>query len=91
MKTVHITRKHKLDKKTVRREVQSLADKLADELSAECSWEKDRLSFNRKGAKGHIQIGKGELEVEIKLGLALSPLKGKIEKIVSSYLDEHLA
>lgn len=90
MATIHIKRQHQLDQAKVRKEVQSLADKLADELSVDCKWEGDRLVFKRTGAHGYINLGESEVELEIKLGMVLSPLKGKIEKTVSSYLDERL-
>lgn len=91
MATVHLTKKHHMKKTLVRREVQDLADKLAEELSADYVWEKDRLVFKRTGAKGFVRLGEGELEVQVKLNPLLSPLKGKIEETVSTYLDERLA
>jgi putative polyhydroxyalkanoate system protein len=91
MATIHIKREHHLDNEAVRREVQNLAEKLSKELSAKYSWEGDRLIFKRSGASGHIDIGKGEIDVEIKLGMVLTPLKGTVEKTVTNYLDERLS
>ena len=91
MAIVHITKKHKLDEKKLRLEVQGLADKLGKELSADYNWEDDRLVFKRRGADGFVRLGENELEVEVKLSTLLLPLKGKIEKTVSNYLDERLA
>ena len=91
MAIVHLTKKHHLNDTQVRREVQDLADKLAEDLSANYSWEEDRLVFKRTGANGFVRLGEGELEVEVKLSALLSPLKRKIEKTVSTYLDERLA
>lgn len=90
MATIHIKRAHHLDKKTVRQAVQNLAEKLGEDLSAEYSWENDRLIFKRSGASGHIDIFSGKVEIKIKLNLVLSPLKKNIEKTVTSYLDERL-
>ena len=90
MATIHIKRAHHLDNATVRQEIQKLADKLSEELSAKYTWKGDRLVFKRSGANGHIDIAEGEVEVEIKLGMVLTPLKGTIEKTVTSYLDERL-
>ena len=91
MATIHIKRTHKLDQEHIHQEVQNLADKLADDLGVTCQWQGDRLHFERSGAKGNIQIGVDYLEFEIKLGMLLAPLKGKVEKTVTEYLDEHLA
>ncbi|MDH5183192.1 MAG: polyhydroxyalkanoic acid system family protein [Gammaproteobacteria bacterium] len=91
MATIQIRRSHQLDQQHIREQVQNLADKLASDLGVTCQWQGDRLHFERSGAKGNIQIGEGYLEFEIKLGMLLSPLKGKVEKTVTEYLDTHLA
>ena len=91
MATIRIKREHHLDHETVRNEVQNLAEQLSKDLSAKYSWEGDRLVFKRSGANGHIDIGEGEIDIEIKLSMVLTPLKGTVEKTVTSYLDEHLA
>ena len=90
MATIHITRSHHLDPDVVRDRVQELADKLSEELSAKYTWEKDRLVFKRSGANGYVRLGEQELEVEVKLGMLLSPLKGTIEKTITDYLDQRL-
>jgi putative polyhydroxyalkanoate system protein len=91
MATIHVKRNHSLDKTHIRKEVEHLAEKLKEELSIDYQWDKDRLVFERTGANGFIQIGKSDLEIEIKLNLILTPLKGTIEKSITSYLDERLA
>lgn len=91
MAIIHITRYHHLDQATVRANVQELAETLVEKLSAEYKWEKDRLIFKRSGASGFVRIGDQELEVEVKLGMLLSPLKGSIESTITEYLDQRLA
>lgn len=91
MATIHITRSHQLDPETVRSKVQELANTLVEKLSAEYQWEQDRLVFNRSGANGFVRIGDQELEVEVKIGMMLRPLKGTIEKTITEYLDQQLA
>jgi putative polyhydroxyalkanoate system protein len=91
MATINVKRHHQLDRKRLRKEVEHLAQKLSNDLSVDYQWEDDRLVFKRTGANGFIQIGKDELEIEIKLNLVLTPLKGTIEKNITEYLDEHLA
>ena len=58
MATIRIKKQHHLSNEKVKQEVQKLADKLSEELSAEYSWKNDRLIFKRTGASGHIDIGK---------------------------------
>ncbi len=90
MATVHINRKHQLDQDQVREEIQNLADKLSQELSANYQWKGDRLEFKRSGANGRIDMKEGEIDIEIKLSMLLSPLKATVEKTVNDYLDERL-
>ena len=90
MATVQIKRKHQLDKDQVRDEIQNLADKLSKELSANYQWKGDRLEFKRSGANGYIDMHEGEVDIEIKLNMLLTPLKSTIEKTVNDYLDERL-
>jgi putative polyhydroxyalkanoate system protein len=90
MAKIHITKSHQLDQETVRANVQELADMLVDKLAAEYQWEKDRLIFKRSGANGFVRIGNQELEVEVKLGMLLTPLKGTIEKTITDYLEQRL-
>ncbi|MFW2373679.1 MAG: polyhydroxyalkanoic acid system family protein [Gammaproteobacteria bacterium] len=90
MSKIKITRQHQLDDDTVRDKVQALADKLSEELSADYTWEDDRMVFKRSGASGFVRMGVGELEIEIKLGMLLRPLKAMVEKTIVDYLDEKL-
>lgn len=91
MATIRIKKEHHLNAITVRKEIQNLAEKLSKDLSADYSWDGDRLIFKRTGAKGHIDIGEREVDIEIKLSMVLTPLKSSVEKTVTSYLDKRLS
>ncbi len=90
MATIRFSKSHLLDRESVRLEVQKLADKLGRELAAEHRWHGDRLVFTRSGAEGYVEIGDGDLKIEIRLGMLLTPLKGSIEASIREYLDRHL-
>lgn len=90
MARIQLSRKHRLDRRTLRGKVEKLAGKFADDLAAEYSWHGDRLEFKRSGASGFIAIGEDSLDIDIKLGLLLAPLKTKIETKIETYLDDAL-
>jgi putative polyhydroxyalkanoate system protein len=90
MATIHIKREHHLHHQQLRDEIQGLAEQLSDELAAAYCWEEERLIFKRSGADGCITIGDSEVDIEIRLGLALTPFKKKIEQSLNRYLDERL-
>jgi putative polyhydroxyalkanoate system protein len=91
MATIRIKRKHHLDNETVKSEVERIAEKLSKQISATYNWEGDRMVFKRTGASGHIDLNEGEVDIEIKLSMVLSPMKGTVEKTLKDYLDERLS
>ncbi len=90
MTTIHIQRDHTLSRDKLHKHVDALAEELQSELAAQYHWEGDTLHFSRKGASGTIKLEPKQLEVQIKLGVLLRPLKAKVEKTINKYLDEHL-
>lgn len=90
MAVIKVKRKHDLGAKKARATVTKLAKKLKKDLDADYHWEGSTLQFSRKGATGHIDVSERELKIEIKLGMLLSPLKGKIEKTINDEIDDHL-
>lgn len=91
MATIFIQRKHSLAPNELRRHVDALAENLQRKLSAEYHWEGDTLHFSRSGASGMIKLEPTQLEIQIKLGLLLLPLKNSVKQSVNEYLDEYLA
>ena len=91
MATIHIKRKHTLTRAEVRDRVEAIARQIKDELDADYSWKGDTLHFNRSGASGQIDVDDDRVEFNIKLGILLSPLKGKIERTILGRIDVALA
>ncbi len=90
MANIQIRRTHSLDNTQIHDKVNQLAERLQEEYAVESLWEGERLIFRRTGASGYLQLHDGEIELQIKLNLLLSPLKGHIEQTVQDYLDERL-
>lgn len=91
MAEIHIRRPHQLGREEVRAEVEKLARSLQSELQTAYRWNGDRLLFERSGASGSIAVGDDYLEINVKLSLLLTPLKGKIEESIRKKLDLALA
>jgi putative polyhydroxyalkanoate system protein len=90
MAVIKLRRKHELGADRARSTVEGIAKKLKQELDADYRWKGSTLEFRRTGASGHIDVQDRELAIEIKLGMLLSPLKGKIEKSITDEIDKHL-
>jgi len=91
MAHISIQRQHHMTRDEVKHQVEALAQTLKDKLGADYQWEDDTLKFSRKNASGHIKVGNEQVDIEVSLGTMLRPLKGSLEKMVTEYLDEHLA
>jgi putative polyhydroxyalkanoate system protein len=88
MSKIHIKRDHNLGLTRAKSEVTSLAESLKADLHADFQWNGNRLSFKRSGASGTIDVGEDFVELDIKLGMALALMKGKIETVINHKLDE---
>ena len=91
MAKICIKREHQISREEAREKLEQVADTLRDKLEAECSWDGDTMKFKRRGASGSVDIRDRELEFNVNLSLALTPLKGTIEKIIHEELDKSLA
>jgi putative polyhydroxyalkanoate system protein len=65
-----------------RSRVEAIAKDLKKEYKIDYVWKGNRLLFKRSGAAGNLDLGDGFIELDIKLGMVLAPLKGKIEKSI---------
>ncbi|MEA3413280.1 MAG: polyhydroxyalkanoic acid system family protein [Pseudomonadota bacterium] len=87
MANIHIKRKHTLPPEVVRARMEEIAEDLKKKLDADYAWEGDSLRFKRSGASGSIDMGDGFVELKIKLGMLLSPMKGKIEQTINKNIE----
>lgn len=90
MPTIRIQRDHQLSHEQARARVERLAGLLQSELDASCHWDRDVLRFSRSGASGHVALAPERIEVEVKLGMLLAPLRGRVEQAIEEHLDKHL-
>ncbi len=91
MAKIHIKRQHNLSREEVRTRVDAMVEDLETRLEAECAWKGDSLRFERKGASGSIDVGDGFVEINIELGMLLSPMKKKIEQTILRDIESALA
>jgi putative polyhydroxyalkanoate system protein len=87
MANIHIKRKHNLTREEARKRVDEIAKALKKEFDADYTWQGDALQFKRSGATGFIKLDEESIELKIKLGMMLTPVKGKIESAIRDKLD----
>lgn len=88
MSHILIHRPHDLGHEEARNSANTVAEHLRDEFNLSYRWEGDSLHFERTGVDGHIDVKPAEVLIEVRLGMLLRPLKGRLEKEIHRYLDE---
>jgi putative polyhydroxyalkanoate system protein len=91
MSKIHIVRTHNLTLAEARTEVERIAQRVDSEFGAEYGWVGDTLRFSRSGVSGQITVTEDRLDLQVKLGLLLTAVKGQIEQKITEKVDETLA
>jgi putative polyhydroxyalkanoate system protein len=91
MANIRIKRNHTLGIEDARTEVEKIAESLKSEIQADYTWSGNKLLFQRSGASGTIDVGADYIDLDVKLGMALSLLKGTIEESINNKLDAALS
>ena len=90
MANIHIKKAHQLSRDDARRRVEDIAEDLKQKLHVQYAWKGDSLMFKRPGAQGTIELGEGFVDVTVKLGLLVAPMKDKIEAQIKEKIDTYL-
>lgn len=88
MSSISITRRHGKNLKEARASVDRLTASIARKFSVEHEWEENVLHFSRSGVDGHIELAKGVVKVNVKLGFLLMAIRGAVENEILRVLDE---
>lgn len=91
MPNIHLKHSHTLTPDETRKRVEEIAQDLKREYKMDYSWDGDLVRFRRKGASGSVHLGDGFIELKIKLGMLLAPLKGKIESMIQQDIKSKMA
>jgi putative polyhydroxyalkanoate system protein len=91
MSEIHLKQSHSLTRDETRKRVEAIAKELKRAYKMEYAWDGDHVRFRRTGASGWLYLGEGFIELEIKLGMLLAPLKGKIEEAIRRDIQSKIA
>ena len=89
MSEITIRRAHGKTLKRARKGAEKIAEELGEEFGLDHEWDGNTLRFQRIGASGHIEVGKKEVEIYVKLGLFLMALGPHIEREINRFCDEN--
>ena len=87
---MRIQREHGLGKDEARRRVSGIADELCNKYGLNATWNGDELKIGGSGINGCIAVAEQSVDVDVKLGLALSMMSSVIRKSIEDALDKYL-
>jgi len=88
MADIHIVRTHSMPLKKAREAADGLAARLGEKFDLESEWDGDTLLFERPGVKGSLALAKGDVTIDVRLGLLLSAFKSTMEEQINDQLDQ---
>lgn len=91
MARIIVERPHSLGLEAARARAESLAERLAGEYEVRYHWVGDSLELKRSGADGKVEVLSDRVRVELKLGMLLSTMSGRIQREIEKSLDKYLA
>ena len=87
MASIHVSYPHQHSMENAREVARTFAAKLETKLGVKGVWQGDVLVLERQGVKGSLVLSQGVVDVELTLGMMLTPMKGQIEAEVNKQLD----
>lgn len=88
MATIHVVKKHNLPHAKAKSVAEKMAKDLHKRFDLACTWDGDDCRFERSGLTGSMQVGKGDITLDVKLGFLLSAVAPSIERAIHQQLDE---
>jgi putative polyhydroxyalkanoate system protein len=79
MATVKFTHAHSVPLPDAKQRVEKMMDEASSQFKVNKHWDGDRLMISGSGFDGSMNVTATSVDVEVKLGLATSVFKGKIE------------
>jgi putative polyhydroxyalkanoate system protein len=89
MSEIRVCRAHGVTLKRARKGAEHIAEELGEEFGLDHEWDGNTLRFQRMGVSGHIEVGKKEVEIYVKLGFLLIALRPRIEHEINRFCDEN--
>ena len=86
-----IRRRHNLGLEEARNRADKIAADLQQQFSMRSRWQGDVLQVQGNGVKGQLLVDAENMELDVKLGLALKLMEGPIRAAIEATIDEELA
>lgn len=91
MADIHMTRDHALGAEGATDRLKGIEPKLKEKYGVTLAWTGHRAEVKGTGVSGRITVEEARVGLELKLGLMLKPLKGKIQEGIERQVEKALA
>ncbi len=88
---MNVKREHCLGKDEARKRVDKIAGTLGSKYGLSSSWDGDDLKISGSGVTGCITVAEQAVDVDVKLGFALSMMQSTIRTSIEEAMDKHLS
>jgi len=88
---MRIRRNHGLEIDEAKRRVVVVTEKLESRFALTSEWRGDVLVFRGTSVRGRITVADDNVEISVRLGLALLIMEGPIRSAIEETLDDQLA
>jgi putative polyhydroxyalkanoate system protein len=93
LSTIKVNRQHPLGLAGARLAAEAIAQDMSEEYQLDCEWEDEeetRLMFRGAGVNGFLCLTDNSLQLEVRLGLMLLPVRNVLEQEILEYVDHRL-
>ncbi|HBL02225.1 MAG TPA: poly(3-hydroxybutyrate) depolymerase [Aeromonas salmonicida] len=93
LSTIQVNRQHPLGLAGVRLAAEAIAQDMSEKYQLDCEWEDEeetRLLFRGAGVNGFLCLTDTNLQLEVRLGLMLLPVRSVLEQEILEYVDNRL-
>ena len=90
LSTIQVNRQHPLGLAGVRLAAEAIAQDMSEEYQLDCEWEDEeetRLLFRGAGVNCFLCLTDTNLQLEVRLGLMLLPVRSVLEQEILEYVD----
>lgn len=91
MSRITVTRNHDFGLEGARTKLNELTGTLAEKYGVKATPRGDTVGVSGKGIDGEVRITETTVTLDLKLGLMLRPMKGKIEAGIHRQMDKYFA
>lgn len=93
LSAIEVSRKHRLGLVGARQAAEAIAQDMSERYQLECEWadeQETELLFRGAGVQGSLTLSEASLNLDVRLGLLLLPIRSVLEQEILDYLAHHL-